>query len=455
MLPEPPVMVVSPPNGDEIIKPSKEWVLPARGKPGRKPSATVPPTKRKAQNRASQRAFRERRHAYVTELEEKVAQFEAREIDANVQMQRIALQYREEAEYLRKNNEELRLRCESLERDLSAYKHRVESIATHTSGCRPPPHEQTVDTDTPNASRPIPPTAAKVVPLRRKHEPSPPITSLSEVDEPGLDFDCGFCTDDTVCVCRGKARLELDEAHSSASLPAPTTSLPKARLWYTTTAPQPSEPNVAAPSVRLPSRPHQAYPRQRQRLWPVTNDPRAPRCTGDQRTCHACQSDPTLAQFCMAVSRRFRLPVSMQRDEKTVSTESVPHAFTRLRNHPNFSAWRGGLDMLAEVVARDPIPEPSLASPLPETMTASSASPAAIHAHEPAPSLPSPLHPTHPHTSRKRPKMHVMMVRSEAVSEALDMLNKPDHTRACPCPWAQLPSRMPWPRPSSKASDDK
>lgn len=455
MLPEPPLMVMSPPDGDEIIKPSKEWVLPARGKPGRKPSATMPPTKRKAQNRASQRAFRERRHAYVTELEEKVAQFEAREIDANVQMQRIALQYRQEADYLRQTNEELRLRCEALERDLSAYKHRIASITTHPSGCLPPPHEQTIDADSRNKPRPTPSAETKVVPLRRKHEPSPPLTSLSEVVEPDLDFNCGFCTDDTVCVCRGKARLELDEAHSGTSLPAQTASLPKARLWYTTTAPQPSEPSVAATCVRLPSRPHQICTRQKPRLWPVTSESRTPRCTGDQRTCQACQSDPTLAQFCTAVSRSFRLPVSMQRDEKTVPMESVPHAFTRLRNHPNFSAWRGGLDMLAEVVARYPIPEPLLASPPPEALTASSPSPAATHSQEPALPPASPLNPTNPYTPQKRLKMHGMMVRSEAVAEALAMLNKPDHTRACPCPWAQLTSRMPWPRPSSTASGDK
>ncbi len=53
----------------------------------------------------------------------------------------------------------------------------------------------------------------------------------------------------------------------------------------------------------------------------------------------------------------------MQRDDKAVSRESVPHAFTRLRRHPNFSAWRGGLDMLADVVARDPMLASCAASP--------------------------------------------------------------------------------------------
>ena len=442
--PAPPRLVLPPPDGDDIIQPSKTWVLPARGKPGRKPSATVPATKRKAQNRASQRAFRERRHAYVTELEEKVAQFEAREIHANVQLQRIAQQYREEADYLRQSQHELLTRCESLERDLSTCQRRMASIATHASGCRPPPHEQRPGAEAPNAMSPIPLAAAKLVPLRRKREPSPPLTSPSEVEERSLDVDCGFCTDDTVCVCRGQARLDLDPVDACASWPAPAATLRKTRLWYTTTASPPTEPSVTAPSVRLPSR-----SRPRQRLWPVTNDLGALRCTGDQRTCEACQSDPALAQFCTAVSRRCRLPVSMQRDDKAVSRESVPHAFTRLRHHPNFSAWRGGLDMLAAVVARDPILASSVASPPLETLATSSAMPAARHELPPPP--PPPVRATHSPARRQRLEAHSILVRSDAVSEALDMLNKPDRPRACPCPWAPRPSRMPWPRPSSTA----
>ncbi|PHH70562.1 hypothetical protein CDD82_7041 [Ophiocordyceps australis] len=51
---------------------SKEWVIPPRPKPGRKPATDTPPTKRKAQNRAAQRAFRERRAARVGELEQQL-----------------------------------------------------------------------------------------------------------------------------------------------------------------------------------------------------------------------------------------------------------------------------------------------------------------------------------------------------------------------------------------------
>lgn len=50
--------------------------LTPRGKPGRKPLNDVPSTKRTAQNRASQRAFRERRQAHLQSLEAKVERYE-------------------------------------------------------------------------------------------------------------------------------------------------------------------------------------------------------------------------------------------------------------------------------------------------------------------------------------------------------------------------------------------
>ncbi|KAK0383690.1 hypothetical protein NLU13_9601 [Sarocladium strictum] len=69
--------VISPaptPEGPIMSMTSKEWVIPPRPKPGRKPATDTPPTKRKAQNRAAQRAFRERRAARVGELEEQLDQ---------------------------------------------------------------------------------------------------------------------------------------------------------------------------------------------------------------------------------------------------------------------------------------------------------------------------------------------------------------------------------------------
>lgn len=60
------------PTTQAVSMTSKQWVVPPRPKPGRKPATDTPPTKRKAQNRAAQRAFRERRAARVGELEEHI-----------------------------------------------------------------------------------------------------------------------------------------------------------------------------------------------------------------------------------------------------------------------------------------------------------------------------------------------------------------------------------------------
>ncbi len=75
------------------IGPTKNWVVPPRPKPGRKPATDTPPTKRKAQNRAAQRAFRERRAARVGELEEQLKETEEeRQIRERTMHNQIALQ---------------------------------------------------------------------------------------------------------------------------------------------------------------------------------------------------------------------------------------------------------------------------------------------------------------------------------------------------------------------------
>ncbi|KAL9634712.1 MAG: hypothetical protein Q9164_003931 [Protoblastenia rupestris] len=79
---------------------NKEWVIPPRPKPGRKPAGDAPPTKRKAQNREAQRAFRERRAAKVGELEE---------------------QLKDSEEESRRERDELRGRVEQLQADLQHY----------------------------------------------------------------------------------------------------------------------------------------------------------------------------------------------------------------------------------------------------------------------------------------------------------------------------------------------
>lgn len=87
---------------------TKEWVIPPRPKPGRKPATDTPPTKRKAQNRAAQRAFRERRAARVGELEE---QLEAENLEHEKAQQAL----NDKIHRLEMDAQALQSRCEVLE----------------------------------------------------------------------------------------------------------------------------------------------------------------------------------------------------------------------------------------------------------------------------------------------------------------------------------------------------
>lgn len=86
---------------------TKEWIVPPRPKPGRKPATDTPPTKRKAQNRAAQRAFRERRAQRVGELEE--------------QLREVEEQHEQEQEALRANISDLDQSLQKCQADLAAW----------------------------------------------------------------------------------------------------------------------------------------------------------------------------------------------------------------------------------------------------------------------------------------------------------------------------------------------
>lgn len=104
---------------------SKEWVVPPRPKPGRKPATDTPPTKRKAQNRAAQRAFRERRAARVGELEEQLE-------EQRVEKERVERELNDRIRALELDLQSFRSKCSLLENLLERERQeriRVESEA--------------------------------------------------------------------------------------------------------------------------------------------------------------------------------------------------------------------------------------------------------------------------------------------------------------------------------------
>ncbi|KAG2731754.1 hypothetical protein G9P44_005341 [Scheffersomyces stipitis] len=108
---------VASPSGDlgmTTIMTSKEWVLPPRPKPGRKPSVDTPASKRKAQNRAAQRAFRERRATRVQELEQKLMEMEKEKEVKEMALVNTINKLKVENQFLIKSIEQLRTDMSSI-----------------------------------------------------------------------------------------------------------------------------------------------------------------------------------------------------------------------------------------------------------------------------------------------------------------------------------------------------
>ncbi|KAJ6107612.1 hypothetical protein N7523_008935 [Penicillium sp. IBT 18751x] len=107
---------------------TREWVVPPRPKPGRKPATDTPPTKRKAQNRAAQRAFRERRAARVQELEEQIKEIEdGHDIRIAAFTEQVSNLSRE-VEQCREEVGWWRDRCHALEKEVSIERSAKEAI---------------------------------------------------------------------------------------------------------------------------------------------------------------------------------------------------------------------------------------------------------------------------------------------------------------------------------------
>ncbi|GJN89802.1 hypothetical protein Rhopal_002791-T1 [Rhodotorula paludigena] len=117
----PPAMLAAPPADRSepkcLVKPSREWVVPPRPKPGRK-STKKDDDGAKGGGRTSQKAFRERRQEYVAELEEKVRQLEAGEGEKCVFYQQQAQKAKLETVALQQENDSLKKEVEALRREL-------------------------------------------------------------------------------------------------------------------------------------------------------------------------------------------------------------------------------------------------------------------------------------------------------------------------------------------------
>ncbi|KAK3326637.1 hypothetical protein B0H66DRAFT_166748 [Apodospora peruviana] len=192
---------------------SKEWVVPPRPKPGRKPATDTPPTKRKAQNRAAQRAFRERRAARVGELEEQLDE-QKEEHDRTVrELQGRINRLENEAEILQS-------RCQWLEKSLEEERQARENAERNWDHSQQTVLALNPDDINPTQTQPPSRVTRPLQPILPAPRPVPAETvgpaeslvsaqsfSISQIISPPeevdaiMDFTCGACQSTGPCSC--------------------------------------------------------------------------------------------------------------------------------------------------------------------------------------------------------------------------------------------------------------
>ena len=335
-----PMAAASPPAGSPGTTTSllsKEWVIPPRPKPGRKPATDTPPTKRKAQNRAAQRAFRERRAARVGELEEQMKLMEEEDEAEQNKLRADIDRLEKEVEQYRDELTRWVERCRGLENELALIRKASSTDAIPLPKRTVSKHDATqpLDVDNtvgcgncsantncqclddafnimnaaevgmPHDKRPHSPSNAmgskrvKVEPTEDQEidftamfasRPRPQLLRDSSVEvisvHSGEQDPCGFCSDGTPCICAQMA-AEAGNQHASLQhsvLPNNTNSIAH-QLSHQGFTPPPSEGDVAT-----------SLPLQR------TNTTTTPSCLSGPGTCAQCRADPNSTLFCKSLA---------------------------------------------------------------------------------------------------------------------------------------------------------
>ncbi|KAL2152148.1 hypothetical protein VTH82DRAFT_5332 [Thermothelomyces myriococcoides] len=206
----------SAPQPKTMSMTSKEWVIPPRPKPGRKPATDTPPTKRKAQNRAAQRAFRERRAARVGELEEQLEQ-------DRLKHERTVRELQERISHLEIETQTLQSRCQWLESMLEKERQGRDSIAANWEAQHGASRNNSMSHQTQSGRsqsvrplQPAPPrtSTARPVPIVEPRPLAQPfsisqIVSSSE-ESTQVNMGCGNCGASGSCACAEEVLRNTD-----------------------------------------------------------------------------------------------------------------------------------------------------------------------------------------------------------------------------------------------------
>lgn len=366
LAPTHPVLAITPSSGSltPTIVTRKEWVVPPRPKPGRKPATDTPPTKRKAQNRAAQRAFRERRAARVGELEEQLEEAKDEQLKRESEMRNKVT--RLEAEVLRFNNElqSWRVRCDTLDQIAEYERREKEAAQAELSSLR---NSARVETDAVPLMRRVrqqhietlTPSTEPEEFTDRRHNPSDtameidftaqfsskaePVQSIQEIqDTPRPPAEsCGFCKDGTYCMCAAAAAASAEqEDHDHQIQLAPLSS----ENLLNEATPPPSDTDMeGAGNTKLrvmhPSRMHRSI---------ETANP-ADSCINGPGTCRQCQNDPKAGLFCRSLA--------MLRESTSNSCANGPGTCQQCRSDPKSGAFCRSLAAQRESATQSSMPE--------------------------------------------------------------------------------------------------
>lgn len=322
----PPATSPAPSQQPPLSLTSKEWVIPPRPKPGRKPATDTPPTKRKAQNRAAQRAFRERRAARVGELEEQMKLVEEEHEQEHDILRATVEKLQAEIEQYKSDIATWSDRCRKLESELNLVKSK-QSSTTHSRDAQPPKESDTaVDDTTVGCGNCTLDTRCQCIDdafdamggeaathshqhEKRPHSPAPAYSEKRIKAEPkeNLEIDftelystknipiqirpedrsptsavadrCGFCSDGTPCICAEMA-AEQEQAASAPPIILPRIIDPHRQLSQFTPPPSEGDVSISIPSTASPSE----------------------GCASGPGTCAQCRADPNSTLFCKSLA---------------------------------------------------------------------------------------------------------------------------------------------------------
>jgi AP-1-like factor len=313
----------------------------------------------------------------------------------------------------------------------------------------------------------------KLEPSSMSYRTAPPETSLfpnypnnsnnlvrtsiaDDLDSPFENFDCGFCDDNTPCVCR-----EILQQHVADRIGRPNQSTvkidhveaPGVASSSTSQAQSSILDHLPAyqPAVPLRRRALNKQTARRNSIFPVVQPPsELPTCSGDPRNCRACASDDFGKAFCDAVNDSMAAseavdamdtsedPYQSIRGAQPVSQAMVPcdDAWRQLKSHPNVEF--SDLKLLADVVARRSkctgprvVISPALGSVTPERVATPTIT---QNRSSGSPTLPRDILDTQAQdgtvvTGRQR--VGIRAVPMEAVQAALDLLDAKSSMSLC------------------------